>query len=207
VIVDFADAEGLVLDAESHRYFWNGQHVGGVTEIIQGLGLVDPRWFSDYSRDRGTAVHAAMEYLVRGLLDWSTVDQRIVGYVRAGEAFLRDAGIKPTDMVLTEHLVFHEAHRYAGKLDLFALAFGESSVIDFKSGGLGCASIQTAAYEEALRVELGAVKPFRRMAVQLREDGTYRKEDFRASSDYAIWYSCCLIFNTFHLKKGNRYVE
>jgi len=201
--------EGLVLDAETHRYSYAGQPVGGVTEIVQALGIVEPRWFSDYSRDRGTAVHAALEYLARGVLDWMSLDPRIEGYVRAGDQFMRDAGIEPgSPVALVEHLVHHPTLRYAGRLDLYARAFGEMAVIDFKSGGLGCADIQTAAYEEALRIELGAARPFRRMAVQLREDGTYKKTDFRSASDYTRWAACCLIFNTYHLgRKAKDHVE
>lgn len=197
--MDLQETDGLALDAATHRYSHNGAPVGGVTEIVQALGIVDARWFSDYGRDRGIAVHAALEYLVRGMLDWATVDPRIEGYVRAGEKFLRDAGV--TRDVLTEHLVFHPSLRYAGRLDLFAECFGQKSVVDFKSGGLGCASLQTAAYEEALRIELGSGAPFRRMAVQLRADGTYKKTDYREARDYAEWAACCAIFNKYHLNK------
>lgn len=201
------ESDGLILDKATHRYSWGGRPVGGVTEIIQALGIVDARWFTDYARERGTAVHTALEYLAQGRLDWSTLDPRIVGYVRAGERFMKDAGIR-VGSCLTEHLVYHPALRYAGKLDLFAEAFGKKSVIDFKSGGLGCAAIQTAAYEEATRIEFGDREPYRRMGVQLHADGTYRKTDFTAASDYSIWAACCLIFNTYHLgKKRNDHVE
>jgi hypothetical protein len=198
--MDTPDTGGIELDAASHRYSWDGRPVGGVTEIIQALGLVEARWYSDYSRERGTAVHAALELLAMGRLDWTSVDPRIIGYVRAGERFVLDAGI-PIGECLTEHLVYHEARRYAGKLDLFAKAYGAPAVIDFKSGGLGCAGIQLAAYEEALRIERGDVRPYRRMAVQLRDDGTYRKTDYRDFSDYAEWAACCLIFNKYHLPR------
>lgn len=198
--------EGLVLDAESHRYFYRREPVGGVTEIVQALGIVEPRWFTDYARERGTAVHLAIQYLIEDRLDWSTLDPRIVGYVRAAERFMSDAGIRGPCMV--EYLVHHPALRYAGRLDLFAQVFGQGAVIDFKSGGLGCANIQTAAYEEALRIETGAVVPYRRMAVQLRANGTYRKEDYRSAQDYTLWHACCLIFNTYHLgRKAKDHVE
>lgn len=198
--MDFPDDTGLTLDEDGHRYRWNGQRVGGVSEIISALGLVDRRWFTNYSRDRGTAVHLALEYLVRGVLDWRTVDPRIEGYVRAGEAFLAEACVEIGGDCLTEHLVYHPGLRYAGKLDLFAVVYGEPAVVDYKSGGLGCAGIQTAAYEGALRAERGDKKPYRRIAVQLRDDGTYRKHDYRSANDYAVWAACALVFNEYHLK-------
>lgn len=197
-MIETPDNEGLVLDAASHRYTWNGRPVGGVSQILQALGLVDPTWFTPESRDRGTAVHRAVQLLAEGRLDWSSVDPRILGYVQAGDRFLRDAGV-PIGECVTERIVYHPAHRYAGKLDLFAECFGSPAVVDFKSGALGHAGLQTAAYEDALRQEIGGA-PARRMAVQLREDGTYRKHDYKASSEYLDWFACCRIFNTYHTK-------
>lgn len=197
------DAEGLVLDARSHRYTWCGQRVGGVSEIMQALGIVDPRWYTDYSRERGTAVHLALDLLAHGRLDWSSVDSRVAGYVRAGEKFLLDFRVPiGTSRVLTEHMIYHEGLRYAGKLDLFTEIFdAEEALIDFKTGGLGCAGMQTAAYEGALRLERGAKKPARRIAVQLFDDGRYKKFDMQDSRDYQLWAACCMLFNTFHVNR------
>ncbi len=201
------NASGLELDHESHVYRFGGEPVAGVSEILTSLGLVDRSVFTDWSRDRGIAVHAAIEYHLTGELDWSTVDSRIKGYVDAALNFLKDAGVQAGPGTFVERAVWHPAWRYAGTPDLIAVAFGRESLIDWKSGGLGTAGLATAAYEMAARIAFPPAdgKPRYRLAVQLHENGTYKKCDDQKSGfdpfDYPHFQSCAALFNRFLLPK------
>lgn len=204
------EGEGLVLDTSTHRYSFDGRPVAGVTEIICGLGIVDSRWFTEYARERGTAVHDAAHLLVQGRLDWTSVDPRIVGYVNACAKFLDEAMVPiGAPSVLAEHLLYSRAYGYAGKMDLSAPVFaGDLAVIDYKSGGLGeGVGLQLAAYEEPLREELGLRKPLRRMAVQLRADGTYKKTDYNSRNDFGHFAACALIYREYLMAKRRKEEE
>jgi hypothetical protein len=201
---------GLELDPATHRYTYAGQRVGGVTEILQALGIVDARWFTDEGRLRGTAVHLAIQLHLEGTLDPSTVDPRIRGYVDAALDFLQVAGIRPGMEMLIERRVFHPILRYAGTLDLVVRAFGIQTLIDWKTGEVGAVALSTAAYLDALRAEVGPgslLAPRRRMVVQLREDGTYRKTDLVDPMDSTRWQMCVTLFNLYHLPRRKQDVR
>jgi hypothetical protein len=193
--------DGLELDLETHRYTYDGQPVGGVSEILQSLGIVESQWFNDYAMSRGTAVHSAIEYMLRGKLDWRSVDERIKGYVEAAVSFMDAAGIPASPLKLIERPVYHATWRYAGMPDLIAVAFGELSTVDWKSGGLGHAGMALAAYESAYRVSNGLTRPLRRMAVQLKPDGSFKKTDYVDPHDYIDWQACCLIYNRYLINR------
>lgn len=197
------EGDGLVLDEKTHRYSYQGRPVAGVTEILQGVGIVDPRWFSEFSRDRGKAVHLAMQLLIQGRLDWSTVDERIIGYVRAGESFCRDVGVVCGDpRNLTEHLVHSRAYGYAGKVDAFVWLFGKiPAEVDWKSGALGACHLQTAAYADPLQEELRLKRPLKRLGVKLNADGSYRVTEYKDCRDLAHFAAAALIYNHYHLPK------
>lgn len=197
------EGDGLTLDAE-HVYRFAGRRVAGVTEILQGVGIVDATWFKEWHAQRGTAVHKAMELLVQGRLDWATVDPRIEGYVRSGLWFCETVGIAIGDpTALTEYLVWNSVHRYAGKLDaMLRLVAKLDAVVDWKSGAHGAANLQTAAYAEALKDELGTTRTFKRMSVQLQFDGSPPKViEYKSSRDFGVFSAAALIFNDYHLPR------
>ena len=78
-----------------------------VTDVLRAAGLRDGmRFKSDAERKwyfaRGTAIHHATVLVDRGTLDWSTLDERIVPFVRAYEKFITT--VRPV-VLLTEHEV------------------------------------------------------------------------------------------------------
>jgi hypothetical protein len=138
--------------------------------------------------------------MIRERLDWSTVDDRIKGYLTAALKFLEKAGAKPAELQLEKKLV-HPGLFYAGRADVIGVMFGEEAVVDWKSGALGHAGIQLAAYEWAERYGSGNPKPKARIAVQLREDGTYTMTRYTKADDYLDWQACCRLYNRYHLHK------
>lgn len=69
--------------------------------------------------------------------------------VMAWEDWMRAHDVRP---ILSERLVYSEAHRYAGTLDLVALVDGVSTLVDFKTSKsiYAEAHLQNVAYQHAL---------------------------------------------------------
>jgi len=200
-------AAGLELDFEEHIYRFGGKRQPGVSEVLTGLGIVEENYFTEFSRDRGTAVHTAVEFHLTGGLDWGSLDPRIRGYVEAACAFLKDAGIEAGPGTIVERPLFHPVYRYCGTPDLVCHAFGHRTVVDWKTGGLGCAGMATAAYEMLARVHYPMPKPTdvrRRIAVQLYPDGRYKKFDLQDGFDYSDWTSAVTLYNKFHMTRERR---
>lgn len=184
---------GLVLSSD-HKYTLDGRPVPGVTSILKSAGLVDLEWATQWHLDKGQAIHKAMELYVLGRLDWTTVDDRIIGFIRAGVKFLKDAGCD-FSTAEPEVMVASRRYGYAGKLDLVATLFGQRRLADWKSGAMGAVRQQTAGYEMAYREERGGpILP--RIALKLNADGTYKMKELADFSDYLDWLECLEKFRT-----------
>jgi hypothetical protein len=200
----------LELNLDTHEYTFAGKPVSGVSEILTGLNLIDAQYFTEYSRERGTAIHAALEIHMGGGLDWTTVDPRIQGYVTAGVNFLNDAGVRIGPGTFIERPIYHPLHQYAGCPDLVCVAFEQDSVIDFKSGGLGLAGVQTALYEMMARIAYPLPKrginevPRRRLAIQLFPDGRYKETALNDGFDYSWALSAVSLYKQFVLPRARK---
>lgn len=165
-------SEALQFDAEEHVYSLGGRRVPGVTNVLLESGIVDDRWFTEWARDRGSAVHHACELLDLDDLDEGSLDSRLTAYVDAWKRFTAD--LAPT-WERIEWRVHHPVYGYAGTLDrLGTTPGGRQVLVDIKTGDPGAgAPIQLAAYAYAVRYpeQPGALE---RMAVQLKPDGTYK---------------------------------
>jgi hypothetical protein len=178
---------GMTFDAESHTYRFNGQLVPGVTTILKAItdfSAVPPQVLAA-AADFGTAVHLACELDDLGQLDESTLDAALVPYLAAWRKFSADYAVQ---WQLIESPVYHPVLRYAGTLDRFGLVRGMNTVLDIKSSAQLYPSVgpQLAAYEKALPPEFTAVK---RMAVQLKADGTYHTQEYSDPTDWPLFCS------------------
>ena len=121
----------ITYDPAAHAYTVNGRPVPSVTQVLADTGIIDTRWFTEESRQRGTAVHAACEFLDEGDLDESTIDPIAVPYLDAYRGFLAEH--RP-EIVSVETKVHSEVYRYAGRLDRVVIMNGIASVLDIKTG-------------------------------------------------------------------------
>lgn len=157
-------------DPEKHEYRINGKLVPGVTQIIVGLGLVDTRYFTQAARDRGSAIHKAIEYHLDGDLHWPSVAEEFKPYVEAAILFVDDSKAKVESV---ETPLFNEVLGYGGMPDLIGTFFGDPGIPDWKTGGVDreAAGIQTALYDMA--VSRAGSGQRRRFAIQLKKTGKY----------------------------------
>lgn len=150
---------------DQHRYFWHDRRVPGVTEVLQGVGLIDTQWFTEEGRERGRYVHEACQYLLEGDLAWDALEDKYRPWVESFALWV-DA-VKPEVLEL-ETLHYSETYGYAGQLDWLLCVDFDTWLIDGKSGAVSpWVGLQTAAYQHLLDDHVH----IRRAALKLRKDG------------------------------------
>ena len=89
--------DSLVFRADTHQYFWNGELVPSVTQILNDVGLwpdygqLDP-WYAD----RGSKVHKAVALWERGRLNIDKLDNEICPYLESYKLWKLAFGYKPS---------------------------------------------------------------------------------------------------------------
>lgn len=185
------DKPTLTFDAEKHEYRIDGQRVPSVTQVLQGAGLIDTRWFNDEARMRGTYVAQATQFYDEGTLDYDALDDELKPYVMAWEKFLVDANVRIDHIELK---VANRRRRYAGTLDRDARLDNSLTpwIIDIKTGAKAAwHGLQTAGYA-------GCVRGHRwRASIILQDDATYKFEEHTGASDRDVFLSA---LNLYHWK-------
>lgn len=174
----------LSFEEEGHVYRLDGEVIPGITAVLKRVGLIDDRFYSVEARDRGSAVHAAIEYLQEGDLERSSLAPLLVPYVEAWERFRDEMGWEPIER--PELLVGSETLRFATRIDGVGRVRGDSRIVvgNWKSGGpepfhpLQAAG-EAIAYAET--VGRSTALSLRRAAIYLRSDGTYRFHEHKGT--------------------------
>jgi len=151
-----------------------------VTQILQDNDLgfdftqlprLDLAWYGD----RGTKVHLACDYLDDGVLNWDSLDPRILGYVKSYQLGKQEYKF---DVLESEMLVCDRLHRYAGTLDRIVEFSKDAKLgeligqIDLKSGQPHIShGYQTAGYNMGLDAA-GYSRHIPRFGLYLKEDGS-----------------------------------
>lgn len=176
----------ITLD-ENHVYHDESGPVPGVTGILKEAGLIDDRWFDEYSRERGTLVHRATAMWDAGTLDVEALDPVLAPYVRAWSQFKMDSGFT-SDLI--EHIVYNPIHRYAGTLDRRGYLDSQATIVDIKTGvAQPWAALQTAAYAGTFDI------PHKRATVELCPDCTYKLTMHTDRNDIRVFLSALAVTN------------
>lgn len=167
----------IVFQAEPRRYITRGQSYRSVTDYLTEV-LGDP--FADVPQDRlefcqgrGNGVHLAGALLVKGKLDWNTVDPRIHGYVKAIENFHRDC---PGKIVYTEKRLVSLSLGLGGTPDLVKFIGGHRSLIDYKTSQQMTPRmrLQTVGYQLLHNCRYPFEPIYKRYGLRLNPDATYK---------------------------------
>jgi hypothetical protein len=187
-----AVSPALVFDAQTHRYSLHGRTLCGVTAAIKSAGLIEDRWFSEQATVRGAYVHQALEYLDAGVLDDTTIDPQIAGYVEAYRRFLRDTSLGP--VLLNEARLCDAVLGFAGTVDRVRSIHDRHAVIDIKSGTPApWHGVQLAAYADLVKVAF-SWPTLNRYGLYLRPDGTYALKPYLDRSDWDVFRACLTIW-------------
>jgi hypothetical protein len=194
----------LEFDAETHTYRLDGEILPSVTQVLKAARLIDysmiPQDVLRVAAARGTAVHQTLANIDDGLLSADEVPPNIQGYIDAARRFYQEAGFEPQLVEFRNH---HARWRYAGTLDRVGLMAGSETIVDFKTGlVLPGHALQLAGY----LAMLSQPRKYRRIALKLNDDGTYRVHEYAAADlgrDIDIFLSAlnCWRWNEAH---GNR---
>lgn len=105
----------LTLDEATHTYRCGDRVLPGIHEIMRKIGIergyehIDP-----IHRERGKAVHKAIELYDSGDLDESTLHPAVVPYLKGYIRFREDTGF---ETVVNELMLHSDTDGYAGTLD------------------------------------------------------------------------------------------
>jgi len=139
----------IKLDDDGKQYDLDGVKLQRVTGFLGSFGFGKNPFYTEMGRDKGTIVHECCYLLAQGVLDWDTVDPRILPKVKGYEKFLNDTGFKPERL---EEMVYDVDLGIAGTYDQVGTFLGRLSLIDIKNGGfLKFHKLQTALYVIMLR--------------------------------------------------------
>ncbi len=138
-----------------------------VTEILSPY--IDKQWFTDESRDRGSAVHVAISAHLQGLY--------MVPLAPDHQPYF-DSARRWIDMVvdqviMVETRLYDDRLKYCGKLDLICIIRGDDfeTLVDLKTG---------AANQLAWQLQ---VQTYRRLYMNVKNRFTRRGLSLRAKSD------------------------
>lgn len=153
-------------DAAKHEYYFeiNGRRriVPSVTQCV-GRAFNFPPFYAD----RGTKVHSAIHYLIKGTLNWDTVDPHVIVFVRAFQDFMASTGAIVTE---TESIVYHENPEFAGRFDA-VLQLQNEWLVDWKTGAPSAWHLQQVALYSVAKWRAS----YKRAALlYLKSDGTFR---------------------------------
>lgn len=163
--------DALTFDAETHTYRVDGVAVPSVTGIINAIL---PVWQADeWYLQRGAAIHYGCALMDCGELDWQSVAPEIEPRIMAWGKFRTDW---PADIVAVETAVSHSLYRYAGTLDRMFVRSGDLVVCDIKSSIAPQVRPQLGGYALAWNATHPKQKVKSAVAVELRDDGTYRAD-------------------------------
>lgn len=190
----------FTFEEESHAYRakQGGKRILSVTQVLESAGLIDyagaPQAALDYKSDIGTAVHSAVHALAtpsEGELNWETVDPRCTPYIVGFEKFVEETGWTAS-LVEYQNCVKLQQGEVGFKTDQVGLIGGLSAVLEVKCtlDPENSWPIQLAGYVQCL-LALG-FKPqgspaYKRLAVQLKPDATYKLHIFDERSDLYVW--------------------
>ena len=165
----------LIFTPETHNYTVDGRPLVSVTQCLCYSGVVDTTWYNDWGRERGSAVHKAIEYHNDGDLDYDSLDPNIVGYFDAYLKFKEQKRWFPSE---SELHVYDSVRGFAGTLDALGIMKNLVTIVDFKTGPLTRAvGLQLSGYAIALKATWGTVAR-QLVGIQLKIDGTYKIKSY-----------------------------
>lgn len=161
----------LEFEEATHTYKLAGRIVPSVTQIINSIWPVHDA--GAYYRERGNALHKAIELSDAGRLNWKTVHDEIAGKVKAWEKFRKDW---PRPIIARELPIGHSVYGFAGKLDAAFDGQDKFHVIaDAKSTLSPLVKLQIGGYALLWRT-IHRQASIRGLAIELRNDESYRCE-------------------------------
>lgn len=186
-----------ILLSDDHEYTVDGIEKPGVSEILQGAGLIDSRWYNDHACLRGIYVHKAIQIYHKCGLNFKTLDSELRPYVDAYLDFLKRTAFKP---ILIEKKMHDPIYDYCGTPDLIGYLKDELVIIDIKTGiRPKWVGLQTAAYKRLCGARVENKTIVHRFALELRSNGRWSLTMLSNRKDIEVFLAAVTIH---HFKSG-----
>lgn len=191
-------APAFTFDPVRHIYKCGDRIIPSVTQVLQSAGLINNAFGSELENEaameRGTAVHLACQLDDENDLDESTLDPALNGYLEAWRRCKKEIGFRIDHI---EKRSLHISRTYAGTVDRVVYfgpaAYDCGAIVDLKTGIIQpWTALQLAAYSELF------AGVYRRIAVQLNDDGSYRMEEYPIAErrrDYGVFQGALAVHN------------
>lgn len=141
----------------------------GVNEVERGVGLETDDYYTEEHSSRGTAVHAELASIARGLPPFEFLDPDLCGWRQSGVDFLASLRAQDHEVVAVEAMRYHPLYEFAGQIDLLTRRAQVLYLWDWKTGkAVRSTRFKMAAYG-LLVSQAGA--PIKKAAVELNRDG------------------------------------
>lgn len=188
----------FTFNEEKHEYALDGMVLPSVTQIVSA---VIPRSHNadEWYLRRGTMIHRSAAMMLRGILDWQSVDPRICGHVKAAERAVNDLFGGPSEDMIIERPDYHKIMLYAGTPDLIH----KGQLWDWKCSAEPENAFQLGAY--CAIAEQRGINIKSCAAVELHDDGTYRIDTYKPARCKSLFMACYSLYGW--MKENNRIKE
>lgn len=178
----------FTFDPVEHVYRVGGVVWPGVSDILDAAGLKTKYGGFQEAQWRGLHVHNATELYDQDDLDWNSVHQAWIGYVKAWAKFREERTFVPT---LIEWQGYHPTLGFCGTVDREGTCGDSLEQLDIKTG----TEEKWHRYQTAGYWILRQNKDAARGCVYISEDGTYRKVMHEDPSDIRVFMAALTIYN------------
>jgi len=185
--------ESLVFRESDHKYFWNGNLVPSVTQILSDTGL-----WPDYSQldpfyaDRGNKVHRAISLWEKWRLREDLLSAQLWPYLESYKLWKIMIGYVPISI---ETPSYNPTFNYAGTADSYGDSefWGRDIFVDIKCGPPNIFfGLQLAGY--ALMKE--DYYRYKRVSVHLQKDGSIANHQVHDNQeDFQIFKSAVTVYH------------
>jgi hypothetical protein len=160
-------------DQAAHAYYLHEVRVPSITQMMSAEGMIDSIWYTEESRQRGTAVHEWTASFDLGAVEIESYEGAYRPYMLAHVEAMR---VLRPEILEVEVPLVHERLRYGGRMDRLWRLFSALSIVELKSGPpMPWHRIQTALQAILVEQERGVpATAIKRYGLHLRGNGRYK---------------------------------
>lgn len=172
-------------DPFNHEYIdvETGELIPHITGMLEATGLIDDRWYSEESSDRGTAVHRLTHDYDLGALDVASCVSEHRGYLLGHVAAMQ---VIPHAWDDVEVPRVHPQLRFGGRPDRNGVIYQAKGVLEVKSGGPEKSHAIQTAMQAILVAPIYGLPPemLLRFALYLKPNGKFKLEEHKRKADF-----------------------
>lgn len=179
------EATPFRFDANTHEYvnIRTGDVRPHITGMLQAEGLIDDRWFTEESCERGSCVHRLTADYDLGALDPRECDSKYKGWLLGHVALMRI--VNPSWRHVEEPML-HRALDFGGRPDRVGTIYGAVGVWEIKSGLEDPAHAIQLAMQAILAAPIVGLpaESLVRYAAYLKSNGKYKLVEYKQRRDF-----------------------